>query len=61
MENEARRIVRDFLNDEYTEKELMLKFDLEKCEQCDNAELKEDLHDTAYGKICENCLNDIDY
>lgn len=61
MENEIRILIRDFLNGEYSEEEIALKFDLEKCQNCDNFELREDIIDTAYGEICESCKNDISY
>lgn len=61
MENEIRMLIRDFLNGEYSEEEIALKFDLEKCQNCDNFELREDISDTAYGEICESCKNDINY
>lgn len=61
MTLELRELIRDFLNEEYKEEELALKFDLEKCENCENYEFKEDLTDTAYGCVCESCKNDIDY
>ena len=60
-ENEVRELIRDFLNGEYSEEEIALKFDLAQCEDCENYELEEDLHDTAYGIKCESCLNDIDW
>ena len=60
-ENEMRELIRDFFNGECKEEEIFIKFDLEKCENCENYELAEDLHDTAYGNICDSCLNDIDY
>ena len=60
-DNEVRILVRDILNDFYKEEELELEFDLEKCENCQEYELSEDLHDTAYGNVCDSCLNDIDY
>lgn len=60
-DNEIRELIRDYLNGEYSEEEIALKFDLEKCDNCRNYELQEDLHDTAYGQICESCTSDIDW
>lgn len=64
-ENEIREIIRDFLNEEYTEEEIMFKFNLKKCDNCKKYELEEDLYDTektfGIGEICESCRNDIYY
>ena len=59
-ENETRIFIRDYINDENSFLELVSKFDLSRCENCENYELDEDLHDTAWGRICESCRNDID-
>lgn len=64
-ENEMRILLRDYLNGELKEQELLNIFELEKCEQCGNYNLKEDLFDTetiidgGIGYICESCSNDI--
>ena len=63
-ENEIRELIRDFLNGEYTEEELALKFDLEKCNICESYEFQEELIDTTeqdgIGYICENCIIDVE-
>ena len=59
-ENEVRKLVRDYLNEDVTKKELLLQLDLEECD-CGNIELKEDMvyhkHDLAQSedKICPDC------
>ena len=59
---ELRQFIRDYLNGTNTEEELMLKFDIKKCEICGGYELEEDLIDTeettGIGVICESCLED---
>jgi len=64
MNNESRETVRDYLNDELKETELMNKFDLKKCPVCGSYELEEDMvsHKWDNGdiedKICPSCRED---
>lgn len=65
-ENEAREYIRDYLNGIYTEKELMLKFEIVKCPNghCNNYELEEDMEYRNYdlgghdGKVCRGCSHE---
>ena len=63
-QNEASINVRDYLNDELKETELLLKFDLKKCPICEQVELEEDMVNHKWDVqqeeelICPDCRND---
>lgn len=64
-ENELRYVIRDYLNETYKKEEILNKFDLKQCIQCENIELEEDMFDTegivngGIGYICESCKEDL--
>ena len=63
MENDTRKIVRDFFNDMYERQEMLNIFDLMTCPVCSNYNLEEDMvyHKWDIGcieeKICPSCRN----
>jgi hypothetical protein len=62
--NEYRELVRDYLNGNLKENELLLNFEIKKCPECDEYELEEDLIDTeeklngSIDYICSQCCED---
>ena len=60
ISNDLRKFVRDYLNGENSEDELLGMFDLKKCNVCNNYDLEEDIKESINGgNICETCRNDI--
>lgn len=65
MENEIRKMVRDYINAELKEIEIMGMCNLKYCAVCRDAHLEEDLLDTepmingGIGYVCEDCLEDM--
>lgn len=63
-ENEARELVRDYLNGDYSQEEIMNKFDLVQCDVCGQVELEEDMVNHKWDnageedKICPDCRED---
>lgn len=66
IQNEVREAVRDYLNDDLKEVELLSQFWLSKCPICENYELEEDMLDTegkshgGIGDVCPQCYEDGD-
>lgn len=64
QDKENSETVRDYLNGEISKDSLASKFDVQKCNTCDNYELEEDLNDSEgmvngnVGMICDQCLGD---
>jgi len=62
--NEARILVRDYMNGNMKRKEMMNKFELKECPLCDGIELEEDMeyHKWDLGefeeKVCISCRED---
>jgi hypothetical protein len=63
-QNELREIIRDYLNGNFKEEELLNIFELKKCGVCDQVELEEDMehHKWDLGMheelICQSCKGD---
>ena len=63
-QNELREIIRDYLNGNFKEEELLNIFELKKCSVCDQVELEEDMeyHKWDLGmheeQICTSCKGD---
>ena len=62
--NEARILVRDYMNGNMKRKEMMNKFELKECPLCENIELEENMvyHKWDLGEleemICQSCRED---
>lgn len=65
MTNEIREMVRDYINAELKEIEIMNMCNLKYCAVCKDAHFEEDLFDTevmvdgGIGYVCSGCLGDM--
>ncbi|MEG1506794.1 MAG: hypothetical protein RR478_04800 [Bacilli bacterium] len=64
VNDDLRKYIKNFLNNEIKESELMLMFGIEQC-RCGNYFLEDDMIDTegmingGIGKVCEDCVDEL--